>query len=321
MRTTRLARRTVPGLLLVAVFLAALAAGCGGEDDPSALEEETAEAAAWRLKYESLVRDNEQVYQEIDDLKTRNSELVDQKAAIEEELRQALGSKQERASAEELQRLIAERDARIADLDAELRAAGVVLADVRRELDGLKALKAAADGASQRLLDSGQWAFSAGRYAEARQVFTAAADLGAGGPALLFRIGYCCGELDDDEQASAWYATAAVAAVAIKDDPEADERSRRVAVALLPKIYSNHGATMVALGKPQEALELYQQSLQANEKYAPAHFNLGRLYAEHLDDPAKAIQHYRRHVALGGRRGISARAAIVKLQEQAGNGG
>ena len=197
---------------------------------------------------------------------------------------------------------------------------------IRRDLDKaekmyLKALKAAADGASQRLLDSGQWAFSAGRYAEARQVFTAAADLGAGGPALLFRIGYCCGELDDDEQASAWYATAAVAAVAIKDDPEADERSRRVAVALLPKIYSNHGATMVALGKPQEALELYQQSLQANEKYAPAHFNLGRLYAEHLDDPAKAIQHYRRHVALGGRRGISARAAIVKLQEQAGNGG
>jgi tetratricopeptide (TPR) repeat protein len=154
-----------------------------------------------------------------------------------------------------------------------------------------------------RLVGIGRQMFDADQYAAAREIFTAATELGLESPEVLFKAGYCCAALGDDASAADWYEKCAAACA-----KHAEEATK-----LLPKLYNNYGVSLVALKKYDEALRAYEKAAQADEKYAAVQFNLGRLYAEHLKDPVKAAEHYRRHIALGGSRSVAAREALGKL--------
>lgn len=48
----------------------------------------------------------------------------------------------------------------------------------------------------------------------------------------------------------------------------------------------------------RSAAEAYEQALQVNPEFAPAHLEAGLLYDDKLNDPISAIYHYRRYLAL-----------------------
>jgi len=158
----------------------------------------------------------------------------------------------------------------------------------------------------RRLLTMARAQLDADNYALAADLLSAAVELGEEAPEAFFELAYCRGELGDEESAAHWYARAVNAV---------QERPAEHA-ALLTKLYNNYGATLVALGKPRDALRWYLKAVEADPGYAPVYFNLGRLYSKYLHDPHRALEAYRRHVALAGSRSVSARDAIRDLLEQ-----
>jgi len=296
-------RLLVARIAAAAALLVGLVVGCDRNQD-SASAQHAREAAAWKDRYESLVRKNEEIYRRIEELESRNAALLAQIQALKEELAQ----RETPERTEALRQRLTEQEEAISNLRraiAALQAKAAEQSPASAQAQ-LEALKAKATEVCSKLEAAGGSLFDAGRYRDALAVLTSAAELGSTHPSLLFQIAYCHGELGDDQVAATWYAKAA----------ETAEKQPQENAALLPKLYNNYGATLVALGKPQEALAWYKKAIEADPDYAPAHFNLGRLYAEHLSDPGRAIQSYRRHVALAGSRSVAARDAIRKLLEE-----
>ena len=300
------------GPLTVCVgLLLALAAGCekGAESGKSP---ESEEAETWRTKYESLVRQNEEVYGQIKDLQKQNADLLVQATALKQDLAQAAASHDALREVEELKEQLAGQNETIKGLRQQVKdLQGELAAAPGSSRDQLADLQKKAAQVRRELWAIGRALLDGGNHEAARGVLAGAAELGGEDPALLGDLAYCHSSLGDEQAAAQWYARAV----------EAVESQRAEKAHLLPKLYSNYGATLLALEKPQDALTWYLKAVEADNNYAPAHFNLGRLYAEHLGDPARAIEHYRRHVALGGSRSVAARAAIQKLLEaEAGAG-
>ena len=158
------------------------------------------------------------------------------------------------------------------------------------------------------LVELGVALMDAGQYELASRALSCAMELGEDSPEARYYLAYCQSELGDQEEAAQWYAKAIEAASGAPKDYSA----------LIAKLYNNYGVTLVKLGKFKEALASYQKAVKSNPEYAPAYFNLGLLYETHLNKPAEAIEAYRRHVTLGGEKGITARNAILRLQEKAG---
>jgi tetratricopeptide (TPR) repeat protein len=308
--------RIIRSALLVCASAALLAgAGCKKE---AALPAENAEAKLWKSKYEDLAATMDKVCQEKEKISQEKEKAQQELASLRPEVEglkvrlEQRGDVEAKREVEDLKKQLGEGHdtveklmAQVSNLKADLaEAKGQSVAQTTREQ--LDALHKKAAEVREGLERVGGLLLDASRYDSAREVLTSTVDLGSENPVTYFRIGYCEGALGNDLAAADWYARAASLAAR---DPE------KVA-ALLPKLYNNYGATLLALGKFNDALHWYEKAAQADDKYAPVQFNLARLYADQLGDPQKAIEAYRRHIALGGGHSVTARNAILELQRK-----
>jgi tetratricopeptide (TPR) repeat protein len=284
-----------------------LAAGCD-----KAPAKSDAELALWRNKYEELVTQYEGDVQskldEIDKLRAEKvrldeaiSALTTRLAAAKDRTRvpEAVDS-EALLKAKEKDRQIGALFDEVDRLEAKLRVASVPAAPAGEKQDGVSTGTAQA-----QLVVLGARMMDANLDEAAMMVLEHAVNVGAEQPWVLFQLGNLHGDIGDNEIAAQWYERAAEAVEKVPDT------SGRLAA----KIYNNYGAMLVALGKPEGALPWYEKAVEIDERYATVHFNLGLLYDKHLDDADKAVGSYRRHVELGGGRGITARNAILELQE------
>jgi len=288
-------------------------AGCGKKQDPSAETQKDVEQ--WRAKYEELARKNEEIYpqlEELDGLRKQNKDLAQKVDGLTRDL-SAARAQAEKAVASPGKQALEEKEAQIAGLLQQAKQLKDELALARGEGQQYQALKAKLDTlekAKVELAALGAQLMESGLRPAALQVLLRAVQLGQEDPEVLLQVAYLYGELRDEDRAAQWYARAA----------EAVEKLAPPRPRLAAKVYSNYGATLVALGKPVQALQWYERSVKADPAYTPVQFNLGLLYAEHYKDSDKAIAAFRRHVALGGSRSLSARNAILRLQEEAEEG-
>ena len=64
------------------------------------------------------------------------------------------------------------------------------------------------------------------------------------------------------------------------------------------------------------AINVYEHALDGSEKTADAHFRMGIIYAEKLDDPVSAVHHFRRYMELSpnGSHVGEAKANLARLE-------
>lgn len=72
-------------------------------------------------------------------------------------------------------------------------------------------------------------------------------------------------------------------------------------------------------GRFDAALDAYQRALQLNPDYALAHRNVGILYDLYLQQPALALEHYRKYQALNEAADADVERWIVDLERRTGN--
>ena len=83
------------------------------------------------------------------------------------------------------------------------------------------------------------------------------------------------------------------------------------AVQHAPQNPDSHYSLALALekkGRHQEAEQAMQQALVVNPAYTDVYFSLGILYADHLNEPQKSIDAFRRYLELGGQSERATRA-------------
>jgi len=170
-----------------------------------------------------------------------------------------------------------------------------------------EALQQKLDRARGQLEALGAALFQQGRYDIARAVLAVALELGAEEPKTLFQLGYCASQAGEAKEAADCYGRA-LAALRAEPEPDRD---------LMLRCLNNLAVAQRRLGRSEEALKLLQEAVELDARFAPAYFNLGLLYANDLKRPAEAIAAFRKHVANGGARSVSARNMIEKLQQAA----
>lgn len=77
----------------------------------------------------------------------------------------------------------------------------------------------------------------------------------------------------------------------------------RAAVQHAPQNPDSHYSLALALeknGQYQDAEQAMQQALVVNPAYGDVYFSLGALYADHLNEPQKSVDAFRRYLELGG---------------------
>lgn len=310
-------RMSVVFALLAAVVVLS---GCGEEEEPQSRVSRT--SREWKVRYEELVRQKEQKDERIEQLEQQKVDLEKQVVALrtreEEESPEAAQLQAARAKLAEREETIGQLRQtaedlrnRMENLRKETRAAaeeppeqpeGTEPRGERAE--ELNSAREQARAAGRALKKAGSELLDAGRHAAAREALAPAAELDPADPVTLYRLAYCHGVLGDAGKAAQVYGRAIDAA-----------RESDRAAGLLPRLHSNYGATLVQLERYAEALNAYKKAVEADPDYAPVHYNLGHLYARHLGRPQEAIEAYRRHAALGGERGASARDAIAALMD------
>lgn len=72
-------------------------------------------------------------------------------------------------------------------------------------------------------------------------------------------------------------------------------------------------------GDFQAALGAYEQALKLRPDYALAHRNLGILYDLYLQQPARALTHYKRYLQLAGAEDKTVNGWIVDLERRSGS--
>jgi tetratricopeptide (TPR) repeat protein len=302
--------------------LALLLSGCGDESEPQSRVSRT--SREWKVRYENLVRQKEQKDERIEQLEQQKEDLEKQMATLQGKMEE---EPPEAAQLQAARKQLAGHEETIGQLRQTAEDLRNRVENLRQEMQGaeekqppkepektesqgetqeeLKSVRQQVRAAGRALKKAGGELLDAGRHAAARDALAPAAELDPADPVTLYRLAYCHGVLGDAGKAADFYGRAIRAA---------QEGSERTAP-LLPRLHSNYGATLVQLGRHAEALNAYKRAVEADPDYAPVHYNLGRLYARHLGRPRKAIEAYRRHVALGGDRGVSAREAIAELMD------
>lgn len=79
--------------------------------------------------------------------------------------------------------------------------------------------------------------------------------------------------------------------------------SARLAVQHAPQNPDSHytlGLILAKQGQYEEAEKAMRQALEVNPAYTDVYFSLGTLYADHLKDPNKSVEAFRRYIELGG---------------------
>ncbi len=278
------------------LFVLWLVPGCGGEADDQVVQLPS-EAEQWQKKYESLVSRNEETYQQLVALKADNARL--QKEC--EALKGRLVMQQE---AEELKQELTRQRQRVTELEAALAQAR---GDDASEAAPLEELRLSTARARERLEQLGAVLFQREKYSTANAVILSALQVGSESPQTYYQLAFC-------EAMAGSYDTAAEryrqALEALEAEPEQDRE-------LLKKCLNNYGIAMVKLGDAEKAAELYQKAIELDDAYAPAYFNLGLVYANELNRPEDAVEAMRKHIIHGGRRGVSARDIMRRLQASA----
>ncbi len=278
--------------LFTAFLLAALlVCGCDGRMEQQ-LSEVRAQAEALSEKHDQAVAEKKELRSELETLR-----------ALNETLRSDIEELQERAkSLDEVQSKLTGSQRRVAELEeklAETAEERAVPAEKSPEDEaGLQKVKA-------RLELLGADLFRRHEYGAARAALLSARELGSDSPAAAFRLAYCETALGKLEEALENYqACRAILDSALESDEE-----------LLKKCLVNQGVALAKLGRFQEAAELYEKALSVDPQYSPAHFNLGLLYAGELGEPEQAVESFRKHIANGGGRSVSARKMIREIQQ------
>ncbi|MFW6457028.1 MAG: tetratricopeptide repeat protein [Planctomycetota bacterium] len=185
----------------------------------------------------------------------------------------------------ELRRVEGKRDDRIIALSHQLETLGMTL-----------------EQAGQHLLEKGE-------YKEALKTFRPLSRVQPAAPAILYRMAYCHQELNSQSDAAETYRRAINVA---EQHPDSN-------ASLLPRLYNNYGVVLMGMERHDDALKWYQKATEITDNYSPVYYNMGKLYMDHLSTPQKAIAAFRRHIATGGNRMITAQRAIKRLQKESGN--
>lgn len=101
------------------------------------------------------------------------------------------------------------------------------------------------------------------------------------------------------------------------EQPEKAVASLEKAVDLAPALPAAHNLLGIAYrraGRIDEAREAYTTALRNDPGYALAHYNLAVLFDIYLQQPAKAIQHYRRYESLAPQAGSEVSLWISQLE-------
>lgn len=276
---------SVKRIALLALPCALLLSACeaGHEEELAAAREETSE---WRGKYESLVTENEKLYRQAADLEGQVRDLQ-------------AGS-----------RALAQETARVEELQADAREQQEEIRTLEQRLEDMTSAGARAGSAPpgeavrERLERLGTDLFERGEYSSAHPVLLSVLELGVDDPFVLYSLAFCEASFGELEAADGRY-TACGAALGEQQEPD---RS------LLLRCLNNHALVLSRLGRAEAAAGMLRRAVELDESFAPAHFNLGLLYAQKLDRPADAIEALRQHVVHGGSRSVSARRLIRDLQ-------
>ncbi len=278
------------------LFVLWLVPGCGGEADEQVVQLPS-ETGQWQVKYESLVNRNEETYQQLAALKADNERLQKECEALE-------GRLEVQQEAEVLKQELTRQRQRVKELEAALAQAR---GDEGGQVPLPEDLRLSMARARERLEQLGAVLFQREKYSTAHAVILSALQVGSESPQTYYQLAFC-------EAVAGSYDTAAEryrqALEALEAGPEQDRE-------LLKKCLNNYGIAMMKLGDAEKAAELYQKAIALDDAYAPAYFNLGLVYANELNRPEDAVEALRKHIIHGGRRGVSARDTMRRLQASA----
>lgn len=199
---------------------------------------------------------------------------------------------------EQVQRL----EARVKALNEQITALETKIRAGKPDISGAAAQKL--DDVIKRLARFGEDYYLRGDYKGAWPLLKSAVDFGSTDPEVLFELGYCYSSIMEWEQAAENYAKAAAGFAADKKT-----ESRRL------DALNNLAVVQMMARQWDKAIATLQETIRIEPAYAPAWFNLGVIQEEHLKEPAKAIESFRRHIVLGGGQRHSAEAAIERIQK------
>jgi len=289
--------RMKPGATLVAAVLSLFLVSTAGCDAGPSERERALQAEVARLKADrdSAAKRSEELGREVSNLKSKNADLLKWATELKADYEEAVTSL--RAKADSMATQIADLRGRIDGLDAPTAAEETGPAST----EDLAGRITVARRALERL---GLLLYRGKEYAGARDALLIARHLGASDPAMLLTLARASALTGSDEAAGENYK---LALAALEGEEEKDVDTLKVCLL-------NYGAVLRRLEEPGKAAELWKRAVDLDGNFAAAHYNLGLVYAQDLDEPGPAIEALRRHVACGGRRSASARDLIKKLQ-------
>jgi len=284
-RSQRAQTFLVAGAVVVLALL-----GCGKQETASV--DDQAEFIEWQKRYESAAEQSRECLGRVDELRVKADELEATVKDLEDKLAQRkLVSEQDRTAAAEQQKRVEELEGLVKDLKSELK---------RTET-----LKLRVENARQRLAAFAEALFHEGRFELALPVLATEAELDTPRLELPFELALSYAATGNYEDAARWYGRAVEV---LQGDPIANKDALR-------KACNNYAVVLVRINRADEALQWYERAIELDRDSPAPYFNLGLLYEERLHRPAEAIEAYRRHILLGGRRSASAREAIARLQQ------
>ena len=299
---------TEPGhygiFLLLAALLAALPCTLTScKKEPEIPPEVASKLRTCESRRDSLQDENQELIDALRTLKEDKSSLQSRVSALERKVKrqEKLLSAARQEESEELTANLLQSALKLKTAQQALEKSTVELEAARKEL---RAARSKMSSCARLLHKVGAAARRSGDHALALPVLKAAVELGAQDPPALYRLARSLARAGDYQSAAGWYVRAAALM----------EKSPQQYGGLYVKTCSNLGVALVRLDNPRKALEWYGKAVRQDASYAPVHFNLGLLYERELDNAPKAIEAYRRHVALAGSRSNAAVEAIMKLQ-------
>jgi tetratricopeptide (TPR) repeat protein len=180
--------------------------------------------------------------------------------------------------------------------------------------------KDAKEAEAMASLDRGKEFYKDGKFKEATEAFSRAADLEPTWFRAQFRLGMAYeGQGRYREAAAAYSKAVGLTPDEVIDEPQdffsaqynlanalALSNQHEAAVATYQKLidtlpapiqtpYYNLGLSYVALGKPQEASEAFKKAIEIKPDYADAHYNLGMLYSRGEQYP-QAVEEFKQAI-------------------------
>lgn len=156
----------------------------------------------------------------------------------------------------------------------------------------------------EKLHQLGDNFYAKGNYDAARELYTAAMDLGVEDEYLQLRLGKCLIAAGEYDKAIPLYEKA------IKKLEEKGSKEK------LCQASNNLGWLYTQKGRYKEAENTYLKALKIDPNYANAYYNLGLLYDKHLKDEIGAIECFERYIALKGDRSAFVQKRLTEIRER-----